>query len=257
MLKCKATATGTQTSFIDVLRLYRGNGSQEGRIGWLASGTAANLAKMVRINGNVKATSTIVFEQTPLPALTAIGDEIELWNERGVGFFPDDVNAEINAALAEVANQVTTPVESVITNFDFDSPYINIPESWRFFGGLAYEDADDIWIPIPATDDFIEIDAINRTVRLKDAARRLADTYRVKLIGDIPSTPLNADSDQTACNAEWLTAYVAYRLLFPRMRRGAGTDDDTATRMAFCKQQEEKTRQQARNRPQGIARRLW
>lgn len=257
MLRCVATSNGTTTTFIDALRLAKGNGTLTGRIGWLSGGTSANLGQMVRVTGNVKQTTSITFADTPLPSATATGDEIELWNENGIGSWPDDVNAEINAAITTVSAAVTAPDEEIIDDFAFDDPYLDIPADWQYFGGLWYEDSDGLWIEIPPTEDFIEIDAQNRTLRLKGTARERADTYRVKLVGDIAATPLTTDSDQTSCDAEWLTAFVAYRLLLPRMRTGAGNDDDISTRMAFVKTQEEKTRGRARNRPQGIARRLW
>lgn len=256
MLKCTATANGTTTTFIDKLRLHRGNGSLKERIGWVAGGTAANLYQMVRVTGNTQADFTVTFTDTALPSSTATGDVLELWNERGQGYYPDDVNSEINSALAIVAHQVTTTDEEEIADFDFDDPYLTIPADWLFFGGVWYEDTDELWREIPATESHMDIDVQNRTVRLKGEARRNADTYTVKLIGDLPSSALTSDTDSTACDAEWLTAYVAYRLMFGAMRRTAGNDDELATRMAFAKTQEEKSRGKARNRPQGIGLRL-
>ncbi len=257
MLKVTATAIGTTTTLIDKLRLYRGDGQLEGRIGWVTSGTAANLSAMVRVTGNTRSTFTVTFADTALPSATAVADVIELWNERGQGYYPDDVNSEMNTALAIAAGMVTSPDEMLITDFDYSDPYLTIPATWQYFGGVWYQGEEDIWREIPATDTHMDVDTKNRTVRLKGDAARRAHTYTVRLIGDVASTPLTLDSQSTSCDAEWLTAYVAYRLLFGAMRRAAGNGDDISTRMAFCKTQEEKARGKARNRPQGIARRLW
>lgn len=257
MLKVTATATGTTTTLIDKLRLYRGNGSLEGRIGWVASGTADNLYQMVRINGNVKTTFTISFTDTALPTATLTGDVMELWNERGQGYFPDDVNSEINAALAIVANQVTSPDSETVADFDASDPYIDIPADWRFFGGVEYQDAEELWHDIPVTDTLMDVDPRQRTLLLKGQAKTLADTYPVRLFGDVASAALSSDTAETSCDAEWLTAYVAYRLMFGAMRRTAGNDDELSTRMAFISQKEKETRSKARNRPQGAAIRLW
>lgn len=257
MLKCTATATGTTTTFIDKLRLYRGDGSMEGRIGWVAAGTTANLYSMVRVTGNTRSTFTVTFADTALTSATATGDVIEFWNERGQGYWPDDVNTEINAAITAVADQVTTPADTEIDDFDFDDPYVDIPAGWLYFGGAFYEDADGLWIEIPATENHMEIDTQSRTIRLKGEARRLADTYTVKLIGDIASTTLSADTDTTAVNPEWLTNYVAMRLMQPALRRSTTKNDDLATRLAFAEKKEMESRGRARTRPQGIARRLY
>lgn len=257
MLKVTATANGSPTTFKDVLRLNHGNGSLAGRIGWLASGTAANLGRMVRVTGNSKPDCTVTFADTPLPASTATADVMELWNERGLGYFPDDVNSEINTALAIVANTVTTPDEIEYDDFDVNNPILDIPANWHFFGGALRRDVEGLWHPIPATDSHMDIDVQRRTVRLKGEVARRSDTYAIRLFGDLPSSPLTSDADVTNCDAEWLTSYVAYKLMLGAMRRTAGNDDELATRMAFVNTIQEKHRGRARNRPQGAALRLY
>ncbi len=259
MLKVTATATGTPITFIDSLRLARSDGNMVGRVGWMASGTVANLASMVRITGSDKSTFTVTFADTPLPSATAVADTMELWNRAGQGFYPDDVNAEINSALAIVASQVTTPDEEELT-FDYDNPYLAVPADWRFFGGAMYQPNTDtgIWLDIPFTDTHMILDARNRTVRLKGTIAGRADNHLVRLFGDVASSPLSTDASTTSCDAEWLVNYVASRLLLEQMgRTDASRYEDTSTRYSQCKMAEKEARSKARNRPQGSAVRLY
>lgn len=259
MFKVKATATGSTTTLKDALRLARSDGNMVGRIGWVSAGTSANLGKMVRITGSDKSAQTITFADTALPQSTVADDEMELWNRAGQGFFPDDVNTEINSALSIVASQVTTPDEDEQT-FDYDAPYLDIPEDWRFFGGALYQhDVEhDIWREIPVTDTHMIVDVRNRTVRLKGEIARKAHNKTVRLFGDVPSQPLSTDASTTSCDAEWLSNYVAARLLLEQMgRTDASRYEDVSTRYSQCKMAEKEARGKARNRPSGAALRLW
>jgi hypothetical protein len=261
MLKCTATANGTTSTLIDKFRGYRGDGKLAGRIGWVAAGTSANLYSMIRVTGNVRSTFTISFTDTLLTSATATGDVIELWNTDGMGFYPDDVNSEINAAIAAVGTLTTAPDEEDVADFDASDPYVTIPSDWEFFGGARWLDTgeteDGVWKEIEANDFNLDIDPRSRTVRLKGILAQRAHTSTIRLYGDVVSSALTADTDATSVDAEWLTHYVAYRLLLPQMRRTTKGDDDVATRMAFCKQTADAARGKARNRPQGLALRLY
>lgn len=260
MLKVTATATGTTTTFIDALRLARSDGNMVGRIGWMASGTSANLGEMVRVTGSDKSSFTVTFADTALPSATATGDTMELWNRAGQGFFPDDVNAEIDSALAIVAGSVTTPDEDETQTFDIDNPYLTIPADWHFFGGAMYQrDTEtDVWLEIPFTDTHMVVDPRNRTVRLRGEIARRAHNCLVRLIGDVASQPLSTDASTTSCDAEWLSNYVAARLLLEQMgRTSADRYEDVSTRYSQCKVAEKEARGKARNRPQGSAVRLY
>lgn len=261
MLKCTATANGTTTTFIDKIRLYRGDGKLTGRIGWVASGTAANLYQMVRVTGNTRSTFTVTFTDTALTSATATGDVLELWNTDSMGYYPDDVNAEINAAIAACGSLVTSPDEEEVEDFDSSDPYLDIPSDWEFFGGVRYLDTsiteDGVWVEVEANDLNLDIDVRNRRVRLMPEVANAAHSYTTRLYGDIASTALTLDTQSTNVDAEWLTHYVAYRLLLPQMGRTTQGDDDKATRMAFCKQVADAARGKARNRPSGLARRLY
>jgi hypothetical protein len=260
MLKLTATANGTTSTLIDKLRGYRGDGKLAGRIGWVAAGTAANLYSMIRVTGNVRSTFTVSFTDTLLTSATATGDVIELWNTDGMGFYPDDVNSEINAAIAACGSLVTSPDEEEVEDFDSDDPILTIPADWEFFGGVRWLDTtqteDGVWMEIESTPYNMDIDVRNREVRLKGPIAARVDTHTTRLYGDIASTALSLDTSSTSVDAEWLTHYVAYRLLLPMMRRTTKGDDDIATRMAFCKQTADAARGKARNRPQGLGLRL-
>lgn len=259
MLKLKATANGTTTTFIDKLRLSRGNGSLEGRIGWMAEGTAANLYSMVRITGNTAADWTATFADTALSSATAADDVMELWNERGVGWYPDEVNDAINRAIGSVEGIVTSPVVSDPVAFDITDPYVAIPPEWRFFGGARYAESnsDDglIWHEID--EELLVINDVARTVRIKDPMSNRVDTRQVELYGDIQSSLLTHDQQSTNVDAEWLTAHVAWQLMMTRMRRSTGNDAEVSTMMAFLKTTADGARGRARTRPSGMAKRLY
>lgn len=256
MLKCTATSAGTQTTLIDAINLYRGDGSLEGRVGWFASGTAGNLYSTVRVTGNTRSTTTVTF--TPAVASnTAASDVLELWNERGQGYLPADVNSAINDAIALVAEQNTTPDEAEIADFDADDPYLTIPSTWEFFGGVRYQDGDSLWHDIPITPFTVDVDIQNRQLRLKGEIAQQADTRTVRLFGDIASTALTSDTQSTGVNAYWLTHHAAYLLMVGAMRRQTNTNQELSALMAFCKQEADKSAGRARNRPSGAAIRLW
>lgn len=260
MLKVTATAIGTTTTFIDAMRLARSDGNMVGRIGWMASGTSANLGSMIRVTGSDKSSFTVTFADTALASATAVADTMELWNRNGQGFFPDDVNAELNSALNIVAGQVTTPDEDETQTFDCTNPYLTIPADWHFFGGAMYQrDTEtDVWLEIPNAESHMIVDARNRTVRLKGPIAGKAHDCLVRLYGDIASTSLSTDASTTSCDAEWLTNYVASRLLLQQMSRASSEAiDDVSTRYAQCLAREKESRGKARNRPQGSGVRLW
>jgi hypothetical protein len=100
------------------------------------------------------------------------------------------------------------------------------------------------------------VDPNNRTIRLKGQVAQKAHNNLVRLTGEIAASTLASDTVSTNVNAEWLTAYVAYKVLFSGMRQTAGNDDERSTRMAFVKTIEQQERGRARQRPAGAAIRL-
>lgn len=255
MLKCTATANGGTGTYFDSINLYRGDGRLSGRIGWFAAGTSANLYSVIRVTNNTRSDQSIAF--TPnVASNTATGDVLELWNENGEGYLPADVNDEINVAIQTMGGGVLSYDEDASQTFDFDDPYLDIPADWDYFSGAYYQDINDVWHEIPITPYQVDVDPNNRVIRLKGQIARLADNNLVRLTGQIAASTLTSDTQSTDVDAEWLTAYVAYKLMFAGMRRTSGNDDERSTRMAFAKQISDQARGRARNRPAGAAIRL-
>jgi hypothetical protein len=255
MLKCTATATGTTTTLIDAINLYRGDGSLEGRIGWFSAGTAGNLYDTVRVTGNTRSTFTVTFTPT-LSDATATSDVLELWNERGQGYLPADVHSAINDAIALVGTGVTTLDDEEITDFDIDDPYLTIPAEWDYVGEVWFKDTDEIWHEIPFTPFNMEVNDIDRLIRLKGDAAKKADTCTVRLVGEIAEGALSSDTSSTTVNAHWLTHHVAYLLMAGGMRRQSNTNTELSTMMAFCKQEADKMAGRAMSRRVGAGIRL-
>jgi hypothetical protein len=229
LLLCTATSSSTTTTFIDVLNLNHENSIFRNRQGIFSGGTSANLGRVVRVESNDKSTQTLTF--TPAAAsIPAVGDELELWNERDEGVTPSTVNEMISDAITDLGDFAIQPVTSDSVSFDFDSHIIAIDDlevdestdgvNWEAITGVDWRDGDDetfAWNKVDSAD--LEIDRYARTITIKGRHRRLLDGSLVRVRGANTATALSVDSDTTAVNFEWLTHQVAAGIIRHRMER--------------------------------------
>jgi hypothetical protein len=252
MILLTATANGTTTTIVDVINGSDPTSTLTGRVGWVASGTAANLSRSVRVTGNTESTSTITF--TPaLPSATATGDEIELWNDLDQGVTPVEVHELIDMAIEAVADQFPILATDTAETFDADSPALTIPAGWDWFSGVDYQDVSGYWHPVYQNQ--LRVNDVARTVEIIYPTRVSLDTLNVRLRGATRPTAASTDSTDIPIDAEFLIKYVSYHVL---MNASYTAMDGVAMerRASTFKQEAESLRVKARQHVPGMGKRL-
>jgi hypothetical protein len=210
MFVATATATGTTTTLVDSVGLTDPTNALQGRIGWVSAGTAANLYKTLRVTANSSSSTSITF--TPaLPSATAEDDEIELWNDLDQGVVPREIHELINLAIESVANNNPTPAVSATQTFARDSRVLTIPEGWRWFEGVDWEDAQDRWSPIPQ--QYLRVHAGDRTVTVLDPIAVPANTLSVRMRGATRPVALTKDFSITNVDADYIVNFCCYYVM--------------------------------------------
>jgi len=210
-----ATANGTDQTFIDAINLIGEPNAYIDRQVLFTGGTSANLGVINQVNGSSKNSRSLSLAVT-LPAATAIGDECELINTRGVGYTFQDVHQAINKAIAEAARECTILVTADDT-FSQSAGSVAIPESWSVFSGIQWQDSIGRWrgiVPAPRlAGPGWSVDRVNRAVLIGGDWASKLDGRPVRMTGATDPGPLNEDSDETPVNPDWLVAEAAAILL--------------------------------------------
>lgn len=243
MLVCTATSNGLSTTFIDAINLNYELSILRNRIGVFSGGTALNLGRLIRIESNTKASQSITFTPS-VPATTAVGDELELWNQRDEGSSPTVIDDLINDVLADVYEGSPVPVVSDSFTFDATSPIISVDDleqnsvvtgdTWDGITGLEWRyvttDADLIygWSKVDVAD--MEVDRTNRTITICGRHQYLCDTQSVRVRGATLDSSLDTDDETTLLNAEFLAHQVAALALGYRMEKAYDRKDVDITR---------------------------
>ncbi len=211
----RATANGTDSTFIDAINLIGEPNAYIDRQVLFTGGTSANLGVVTQVNGSSKNERALSFATT-LPAATMTGDECELINTRGIGFTFDDVHRAINAAIADAAREATVLAAANAT-FDRATGSIAIPDEWSVFSGLQWQDRCDRWRGIIPAGRLggagWSVDRVSRTVQIAGDWAYKLDGRPVRLSGATDPAPLTQDSDETVVNPDWLVAEAAAVLL--------------------------------------------
>jgi hypothetical protein len=231
MLLCTGTANASTTTFTDTLNLNHEQSILVNRQGIFSGGTAANLERIVRVSANVKSTQTLTFTPEAAEA-TAIGDELELWNERDEGVTPAAIGELINDAILDLGEHAPVPVTSDAFTFSANAPEIDIDElevgevvdgtNWEIITGVEWKPADTsdtvfAWVRVDSPD--FHVDRHARTVTIRGQHLWLCDSMQMRVKGaNIPGI-LEADTDTTAVNFEWLTHQVAAQALGLRLEK--------------------------------------
>jgi hypothetical protein len=210
-----ATSNGTTTTFVDALNASVENSHFAARQGIFSGGTAANLARIVRVTSNDKSTTTVTFTPTAASA-TAIGDTLELYNRDGQGPSVRQIHDAINRCIVFASKGVLAEVLDTATTFDADDPSLDIPAGWRRLTHVEFRNGDestDDWEEIPSPDWMPGVDRVGYTVRVDGISRARADGYSIRLRGYTAATELTNDADTTLADAEWLVHEASSHLL--------------------------------------------
>lgn len=212
MVLCTATSAGTTTTFLDVNNLVLPNNEYKGRTIWFRDGTLANLEQSRKINASTFATGTVQWG-VALPEATAEGDEAELWNLRGTGWEPQEINRLITIAHREAQEHIPIPMTSSEMDFSYDDPVLTIPEAMVTVTGLEFQDAGHSgWRSVEYGQRTgapgWRVDRASREIRIDGNWRYRLDGYTLRIHGEQKESPLEDDTDLTAINAEYLIARV-------------------------------------------------
>lgn len=226
-----ATSSGTTTTLVDAVNLGTPGATLVNRIGWVSAGTTANLGATVRVTTNDRSATSITF--TPaLSSATAVGDEIELWNELGQGVEPSYVHELLDFAIERVADANPVPALGAEFTFDVQAPVIDLPPSWRWVEGADWQDASGLWHPVPENDKNLRVDPVSRTVELLGIAAGNADTLLVRLRGATRPAALASDGEDTIVNAEYLVQQVTAEVLLAASYTASSMDGPALERRA-------------------------
>jgi hypothetical protein len=265
MLLCTATANASTTTFTDTLNLNHEQSILVNRQGIFSGGTTNNLSRVVRVASNVKATQTLTF--TPaVPEATAVGDELELWNERDEGVTPAAIAELINDAILDLGEHAPVPVTSDEFTFSANAPEIDIDLlevdsvvdglNWEIITGVEWKPADTSdtvfgWVKVDSPDFHVDRNA--RTVTIKGQHLWLCDSMSMRVKGANTPSILTSDSSSTPVNFEWLTHQVAAQALGLRLEK-AFDRRDVEGRLLQLQQRADNLRGRVNLRLKG---RLW
>lgn len=210
LLTLKATsAAANASSFSDVVRLGdRGDRAPSitSRIGYFSGGTVANLGHECRVTDFASATRTLTFAPVANTE-PQTGDELELWSvaER-IGSI-DDLHGIINDAIRAVDSVAEGETWDTAQTWDSRTQILTIPSTWVEFGGADWVDGRGYRHEVPPSR--LRVRPGQRTVELLGNTAFRAHRRAVTLWGFPRALPLNADSDETNVDFQWLVESVA------------------------------------------------
>ncbi len=244
VLTATATSAGLTTTLIDVRGLAVPLDELRSREVVVMSGTASNLARTARVTTNSYDLRTITFEPA-LPAITAIGDVVDLYNERGVGWRAEEYRGAINEAIGSVREWALLDATAAIaTAFDQASPVIVVPGTLSVVSGIEYLDAEGLWREIAP--GRLSFSVAAGTMTVLPSGSWLADGRTVRLMGYAEQDDLDDDDETIAIHPEFLAYQAAASLLLGGAHR---QQDPTAERRGlYFQQQADRLRAATRTR---------
>lgn len=208
LLLVTCTDPGDTQTAIDAVRLSISTGLLKNRTAYAAAGTADNIGVTTRVSGNSRAQTSLTVAP-PFPAATAVGDEIEVWNEDDQGITPGRVHAWLDEAVDAVAPVHLIDAATVEVTFARATPLLALPADWVGVYAASWQDARGLWRELPRGSRALRVDRVSRTVELLTAAARLADGRPVRLHGKARPGPMLDDAAVAPVDPEWLVTQVA------------------------------------------------
>ena len=254
-----ATKAGSETTLFDEINARRPLDHFKNRDALFTEGTGSNLGLVRRVTSSDSTTQVINF-QPALPAVTATGDVVELYNERGVGWTVDEYHRVINAAIRLGYEDHLTPISADV------APVANTVTD-SFWGTMTAS----YTITPPSTmtkiHSVLTTDSWGRQFKLPRAVRPGAEGYWVDrnsgtvilagswwAYGTTPATIrlegyaepdiLSDDEDRTTIDEEWIVTWCMARLLLAGAHRNA--DPDRERRGYFLSQESNNLRRRVR-----------
>ena len=212
----KATANGSDVTFIDATNLIGENNTYIDQQAYFAGGTVQNLELIRHVTGSNRDQRAIGFGLA-LPMPTAIGDVVELVNMRGTGYQIADVHQALDEAMISARTGSLIPATQTMGTYSRTTGSLEIPPDWVLISGIQWQDEAGAWRPMRiasrAGGDGWSVDKYNRLVEVGGTWGYKIDGATVRLAGMTAPERLEHDDDTTGVNAEWLTAQAVANLL--------------------------------------------
>lgn len=212
LLLATASATGDVNQAISAGTFTREPNAYQGREVLFTGGTPVNLGLTRIVQGSDPISRSITLADA-LPAAVALGDTMELYNQRGMGWHVADIHEAINNAIRIAGEQhATVPVTVDATDpFARSAPELVIPADFVYFEGLDYLDRQGRRRLVPAKD--VRVDRFTHTVEVRgDSAYRL-NGLTVRFQGHAKPSILTSDDDTTTIPADWIVEECVATLL--------------------------------------------
>jgi hypothetical protein len=226
------TATGgSTTDFKDTENAQGPNDAYKGSELYIVSGSALNVGKTRRVQSSNQMLGQLNWG-TPLPAAIGVGDNAELWNVRGVGTTAVQVNDAINDAIMMARKHAWMPIEANVSlAFDQDSPTVTLPGTiTKGFFGLDFQDWQypDKWHEIDGGGEFPRVgwwyDRGAGKIVIGGYWANAANGRTLRVRGYGFPAVLNADTDTTSIDPEWIVTEAVRILLQKNVMKNADNE---------------------------------
>ncbi|MDP9470147.1 MAG: hypothetical protein M3Q71_05680 [Chloroflexota bacterium] len=249
----EATRAGSTTTFFDEIRARKPTAAFRAREALFVSGTPANIGLIRRVQDSNADTQSLTL-QPALPAATAVGDVIELYNERGIHWPVNDIHRIINSGIRLAYPDHLEPIAANVTPVPVGSSdrhavhtLIPPPTMIRLHSVVMDDPSGGYRIPraVRLGAPGYWIDKANGTVTLSGVFWPYGATpATIRLEGYAEPAELLTDEDRTTVDEEWLVTWCMARLLLSTAHRNA--DPDRERRGYFLSQEAQQLRRRVR-----------
>lgn len=228
LVELQATKASTDGgAFYDAISLRRSDNQYASRDAYCARGAAANQGLTRIVQGSSQQSQSLTL-QPPFPAPFALGDRLELTNDRGEGWLIAEYHRAIDDALRTAGGMGGVPLAAIITaTFDATTPLLTLPDGFDALWGVEYRDQAGEWHllqPAPRWGSGGWRTAGGGQIELLGQGRYLADGQQIRVRGYGRHDPLGDDDEATQVNAEWLVVECCRLLLLQGIRRDPDRD---------------------------------
>lgn len=221
-----STPPGPYTTFKDENNLFEADGHFVTQVALVSRGHDLNTRRTPFVTGSSFASRSLTLDPA-LPAPFAVGDEVELWGQRGAkGFRPDLVERAINRAIRLAGDQDGVPLSAVVAaDFDPDSPTITLPDVFDTVHEVQFlRDSAVSWVGVPhaetATSGGWWAAGADGAITVQGGYARDAEGGQIRVFGRGQPDELTDDDERTEVDRQYVVATACANLL----RGGLGKD---------------------------------
>lgn len=212
-------AGGFTNQFTDRTTLARETGYFQGMQIYFCNPASPNYGHIATVNQSDWATRTIFFEP-PLAENSVAGEQIEMYNFRGVGTTKNQYDHHINDAvmIARENHALVPRIEAGTGAFNSRAPQLDIPASFTSFSYLRYYLSDGNYMNLAPR--YLRVDRLSRTVEVRGLGGQAMHGKTYAFVGygeqDLPTD----DDDLIHIDAEWMFNEVKAQVLERKIAAG-------------------------------------